>query len=82
MTQSTFRPFTMVHEAKGQFARFEPTDDPEVVFVRFQGACGRTMENVIDRKTMVEAVADLFAKGYKEIQDVNPPRFLHDLAVE
>lgn len=79
MSESTFRPFTMVHEGKGQFARFEPTDDPDSVFVRFQGACGHIMENVIDRRTMVEAVADLFAKGYKEIQDEDPPRFLHDL---
>lgn len=75
----SFKPFTMLHEAKGQFARFEPTDDPEVVFVRFQGACGHPMENTIDKQTMLESVADLFAKGYREVPEEEIQRFLHDL---
>ena len=62
-----FRPFTMIHEGKGQFATFTPTNDPDTVFVKFQGSCGSIMENYIDREVMTAALADLFAKGYKEV---------------
>jgi len=62
-----FKPFTMVHEGKGQFTMFSPTNDPETVFIQFKGSCGSMMENFITREVMTEALADLFSKGYKEV---------------
>jgi Fe-S cluster biogenesis protein NfuA len=62
-----FKPFSMVHEGKGQFATFSPTNDPDTVFIQFKGSCGSIMENYITREIMTAALADLFAKGYKEV---------------
>ncbi|NBT24447.1 hypothetical protein EBT11_07375 [bacterium] len=62
-----FNPFTMVHEGKGQFVKFSPTNNPDTVFIQFKGSCGSMMENYITREVMTEALADLFSKGYKEV---------------
>lgn len=62
----SFKPFKLSHEGKNQWARFEPGSEPDSVFVRFQGACGRLMENTIPIGMMADVVADLYSKGYKE----------------
>lgn len=65
----SFDPFTMVHEEKKQWVRFEPTDDPEKIHVRFRGACGHVMENTVSKEIMTATLADLYAKGYEETKD-------------
>jgi hypothetical protein len=60
-----FLSFTLKHETKGQWVRFEPTKLGPV-FVTFKGACGTVMENTIDGETMATVLADLYTKGYRE----------------
>lgn len=76
-----FSPFTLEHKDKDQFCRFEPTDDPESVFIRFKGACGHIMENVISREQAMAQVAFLYRRGYEEAEEPegHEQKFLHDL---
>lgn len=76
-----FKGFTLLHEEKDQFCRFEPTDDPETVYVRFKGACGHVMENLIRMDLAVDQIAHLYSLGYVEVEEPEgfEQRFLHEL---
>lgn len=67
MTIDARTPFTLVNKSKPeQFCRVEPTDDPDFLFVRFQGACGNIMENLVPAKQVMETLAGLYAAGWVE----------------
>lgn len=76
-----FKPFTLLHKEKDQFCRFEPTDDPETVYVRFKGACGHVMENLVRVDLAVDQIAHLYSLGYVEAEEPEgfEQRFLHEL---
>jgi len=61
-----FKPFTLVHEEKDQFCHFEPTDNPDVISVRFKGACGRIVETTSPVKEAMFHMAHLYGLGYVE----------------
>lgn len=64
---SNFTPFTL---SKGnQWARFEPTSEPDTIFIRFCGACGTIMENSIDAETAMGEVARLYSLGYTDVEN-------------
>ena len=82
MAKSTFKPFTLEHAEKDQWVRFEPTDDPDFIHVRFQGACGQVMNNLLSLDEVKEQVARLYSLGYADVQEpegAEPMRFLHNL---
>lgn len=64
-----FKPFTLLHEEKNQFCRFEPTIDPETVNVRIKGPCGHTIENLIRVDLAVDQIAYLYSLGYVEAEE-------------
>ncbi len=66
MMKENFKAFTLEHKAKKQWARFEPMDDQNFVFVRFQGACGQVVETKVDRAVATDQIAHLYSIGYTE----------------
>ena len=81
MQKSPFKPFTLSYAETGQWIRFEPTDSPDTVFIRFGGACGGVQENLIGLPQVVEHVVRLYSVGYTEVEEPEgfEQKFLHDL---
>lgn len=81
MRKSGFKPFTLSKPDGTQWCRFEPTDDPDMVFIRFQGACGQIMERAIDTAAAVKQMAHLHSLGYEELKESEDfeQKFLHDI---
>lgn len=67
-----FKPFTLLHEEKNQFCRFEPTEDLDLVYVQFKGACEHVMENVVRMDLALDQIAHLYSLGYVEVEEEEP----------
>lgn len=61
-----FEPFTLVHKEKDQYCYFEPTENLDIIYVKFKGACGQVVESEQYYSIVIDSICHLYLSGYEE----------------
>lgn len=62
-----FKAFTLKRPGKMDWIRFIPTDQENFISIKFTLPDGHIQESLMERKSAIRMMADLYAVGYNDV---------------